>query len=292
VEVPGALSWEARVPTDAREGEVGGYLVLRRGADVRRMPFWGRVAVPQLPRHAARPLVRTGVFRATTRGRPALVTRYRYPEDPRALGVTTALRGPELVYRFRLARPAVNFGVAITQRGPGSRVEPRVVSGLDENRLTGYAGLPLHMNPYLEGYRGSVLAAGALSPRAGEYGIVFDSGSRSTAGTFTFRFWVNDVTPPTLRFRARVVPRGRDVEIVASDAGSGVYPPSIRVLVGGVPWPHVFRNGVIRIGTASLAPGRHRLQLRVSDVQETKNTENVRRILPNTRTVTTTITVR
>lgn len=292
VDVPGTLAWEARVPAGAREGEISGYVVLRRGAEVRRVPFWGRVAVPQLGRHAARPLVRDGLYRATTRGRPALVTRYRYPEDARALGVTLMLRGPELVYRFRLTRPAVNFGVSITQRGPGSRVEPRVVSGFDENRLTGHAGLPLHMNPYLEGFREPVLAAGALSPRAGEYGIVFDSGSRASAGAFTFRFWVNDVTPPTLRFRSRAVSRGRDVEIVASDAGSGVFAPSIRVLVGGVPRPHTFRNGVIRIGTAGLASGRHRLQIRVSDVQETKNTENVRRILPNTRSVTTTITVR
>jgi subtilisin family serine protease len=292
VEVPGSLAWEARVPTGAREGEVSGYVVLRRGADVRRVPFWGRVTAPQLGRHAARPLVRPGVYRATTRGRPALVARYRYPEDPGALGVTTTLRGPELVYRIRLARPAVNFGVSITQRGPGSRVEPRVVSGLDENRLTGYAGLPLHMNPYLDGFRSPVLAAGALSARAGEYGIVFDSGSRPTAGTFTFRFWVNDVTPPTLRFRSRAVPRGRDVEVVAADAGSGVYAPSIRAVVGAAAVRHTFRNGVIRIPTSGLAPGRYRLQLRVSDVQETKNTENVRRILPNTRVVTTTITVR
>jgi subtilisin family serine protease len=292
VDVPGTLTWEARVPAGAREGEVSAYVVLRRGTDVRRVPIWGRVTAPQLGRHAARPLVRAGAYRATTRGRPALVTRYRYPEDPRALGITTILRGPELVYRFRLARPAVNFGVSITQRGPGSRVEPRVVSGLDENRLTGYAGLPLHMNPYLEGFREPVAAAGALSPRAGEYGIVFDSGLRSTAGTFTFRFWVDDLTPPTLRFRSRSVPRGRDVEIVATDAGSGVWAPSIRVLVGGAEARHTFRNGVIRIPTAGLAPGRHRLQLRVSDVQETKNTENVRRILPNTRVVETTITVR
>jgi hypothetical protein len=55
---------------------------------------------------------------------------------------------------------------------------------------------------------------------------------------------------------------------------------------------HTFRNGVVRVPTAGLASGRHRLRLRVSDVQETKNTENVSRILPNTRAVTTTITVR
>jgi len=34
------------------------------------------------------------------------------------------------------------------------------------------------------------------------------------------------------------------------------------------------------------------LRLRVSDYQETKNTESVARILPNTRTLTTTFRVR
>jgi hypothetical protein len=37
-----------------------------------------------------------------------------------------------------------------------------------------------------------------------------------------------------------------------------------------------------------MASGRHTLNLTVSDYQETKNMENVARILPNTRTVRTT----
>jgi hypothetical protein len=49
---------------------------------------------------------------------------------------------------------------------------------------------------------------------------------------------------------------------------------------------------VVSISTAGLRPGLHRLRLRVSDYQETKNTENVARILPNTRTLQATITIR
>ena len=78
------------------------------------------------------------------------MTRYRYPEDPSGVGVTTTLRGPERVFRLRLTKPAANFGVVIIHRGRGSRVEPRVVAGLDENRLTGYAGLPINHNPYMD----------------------------------------------------------------------------------------------------------------------------------------------
>jgi hypothetical protein len=52
------------------------------------------------------------------------------------------------------------------------------------------------------------------------------------------------------------------------------------------------RGGVVRISTRGLRPGRHRLTVRISDYQEAKNTENVARILPNTRTLSTTVTVR
>jgi subtilisin family serine protease len=292
VEVPGTLAYVLSVPMSGAQGDVTGFVVLRRGTDVRRVPYWGRVSQPALGRHTARTLREPGVYQGTTRGRAALVTSYRYPENPRGVGVTTVLRGPELVVRFLLARSAANFGVVVTQRAPGVGVEPRVVSRMDENRLTGYAGLPMHHNPYLDGFRSPVPAAGALSPRGGEYAIVFDSRTRGGAGRFRFRIWLNDVTPPTLRVRSRTSGRAAELLVSATDAGSGVYPASIRVRVDGAAVPYVFRRGLIRIPTADLGAGRHRLEIRASDYQETKNTENVRRILPNTRTVRTTFTVR
>jgi hypothetical protein len=62
--------------------------------------------------------------------------------------------------------------------------------------------------------------------------------------------------------------------------------------VDGEPAAFAFRRGVVRIPTESFGRGRHRLEVRVSDYQETKNTENVARILPNTRTLTTTFRLR
>ncbi len=292
VTVPGSLSYQVVTSASGGQGDFSGYLELRRGADVRRVPFWGRVAVPALARHQPAVLRKAGVHRGTTAGKPARVTRYRYPDNPSGVGLSTFLRGPEAVYRFRLTRPIANFGVVVTKNPPGSRVEPRIVARLDESRLTGYAGLPMHHNPYLEGYRSPVPAAAALSPLPGEYAIVFDSATRAGAGRFTFRFWVDDVTPPTLRLRTRLLRRGEPVQIAAIDKGSGVYPSSIDATLDGDSTSASFRNGVIRVGTARLAPGRHRLRLRVSDYQETKNTENVLRILPNTRTFTATFTVR
>jgi hypothetical protein len=49
---------------------------------------------------------------------------------------------------------------------------------------------------------------------------------------------------------------------------------------------------VIRIQTGGVSAGAHRIRVRVSDYQETKNTENVARILPNTRVLTGKFTIR
>ena len=293
VEVPGELVLDVAVSAGAKPGDLSGYLVLRREGAERRIPFWGRVSAGALARHQPVLLRKTGVHRATTQGRRALVSRYRYPEDPRGVGLTTVLRGPELVYRVRLMKAATNFGVVVTGLAEGSRVEPRVVAGLDENRLTGYAGLPFTHNPYLEGFRSPVLAAGALSPLPGEYAIVFDSGTRAGAGRFTFRFWIDDVKPPTLRLRTRSVRHGVDSVLVsATDAGSGVHPDSLHATIDGRLTRAKYVRGVVRVRVTGFAVGKHRLRLRVSDYQETKNTENVARILPNTRTLTANFTVR
>jgi hypothetical protein len=53
-----------------------------------------------------------------------------------------------------------------------------------------------------------------------------------------------------------------------------------------------FARGVVRVPTTGLRPGRHALRLQVSDYQETRNMENVGRILPNTRILATTFVVR
>jgi subtilisin family serine protease len=292
VTVPGELTVSASVGRGSAPGDLDAYVELRRGQDVRRVPLWGRVTVAALARHKTARLAKPGVYNSTTAHQGSFVTRYRYPETPSGVGVTTILRGPERVFRIHLTRRVANFGVVVTQQGHGSRVEPRVVAGLDENRLTGYAALPTNHNPYMEEFQDAVLAAGALSPVPGEYAVVFDSASRAGAGTFRFRYWVNDITPPTLRVRTRSVPAGQPVTVAALDTGSGVYADSIVASVDGDVARARYHNGVVSIATRSLAPGTHRLRLRVSDYQESKNTENVARILPNTRWLATTFRVR
>ena len=259
---------------------------------MRRIPVWGRVTADGLARHRTLALGKPGVYRSTTAGQGSTVSRYRYPETPRGVDVNTTLRGPERVFTLRLRRRVANFGVVITHLGRGSHVEPRVVAGLDENRLTGYAGLPVNHNPYQDDFQQPVLAAGALSPAPGDYAVVFDSAARGGAGRFTFRYWVDDQTPPTLRLTSPTVARGDPLRVAATDAGAGVYAGSIAALVDGSLVRASYRRGTISLPTAGLSVGRHRLRLSASDFQEAKNTENVARILPNTRTITVTFRLR
>jgi hypothetical protein len=220
------------------------------------------------------------------------VTTYRYPQVPSGGIVTAHLGGPEQVFRVRITRPVANFGVAITSRAPGVTVEPRVVVAGDESRLTGYPGLPVNVNPYLGAYFTPTAAAGALRPARGAYDIVFDSGTGAGAGPFAFRFWIDDVTQPRARLLTRMVRRGEPLRMRMSDAGSGVDTSSLVVRVDGTERDVVVTGGLVLLPTGDITRGRHMLRLQVSDHQETRNTETVGRILPNTRAIRTTVVVR
>ena len=78
---PGRLDGDATVPAP-RAGDATGFVVLTRGTDVRRIPFWVVVVDSRSSQSAPRTaLSRPGVYRGTTgsaapRARSA---RYRYP---------------------------------------------------------------------------------------------------------------------------------------------------------------------------------------------------------------------
>jgi Subtilase family len=286
--VPGPLT--LGLTSGTQEGEVSGVVVLRRDTVVRRVPFWGRVAVPQL-RTTAQALARPGAYAGDTRGRPARVAAYRYPEVPAGGPVSSRLDGPEQVFRVIVTGRVANFGVVITQRGAGSRVEPRVVADGNENRLTGYPALPVNLNPYVDEFGGPTLVAGAIHPKPGTYHVVFDSPSSAGAGTFRFRFWINDVTPPAATIVSQIVRVGSAVRLRVRDAGAGVDPRSLEATVDGRPTRVSMRNGIVAVSTAGLAVGQHRLRVELADYQETRNMENVARILPNSRVVSARVTV-
>jgi subtilisin family serine protease len=290
VAVPGRLELSVAVTPRARDGARSGYVVLQRSGITRRLPYWVGVTVPTLRETAARALARTGTYRGRVPRRRSSVTTYRYPE--RVAGRVQRLTGPEQVFAVRLRRPAANFGVAVLSAGPGVRVEPRVVAGGDESRLTGYAAFPYVMNPYLADFFEPRPVSGALRPAAGLYHVVFDTRRAAHAGPFTFRFWIDDIAPPRAQLATRSVPRGGRLRVNVSDGGSGVDPASVRVRIDGGRRRAAFANGRIEIALGRLARGRHALVLQVSDYQESRNNENVAKILPNTRRLATTFVVR
>ncbi len=288
--VPGNLTVRAVTRARAAQGEVTGFVVLSRPGQTRRVPFWLRVTVPQLARQPARVLRKVGTYRGNTRGRRALVSVYRYPDNPTGLRLPRELNGPEQVFRVRLRRPAANLGVAVLSR---SRVQPRIVVGADENRQAGPTALPINTNPYLPTFSSRSPVSAVIRPAPGTYHVVFDSPTRAGAGPFTFRFWVDDTTPPRVRLVTSTVRVGGVLAARASDSGAGIDPRSIFVRLDDGPLRlATYSDGRIRIPVGSLGRGRHRLTLQVSDHQEAKNMENALRILPNTRVLNAAFTVR
>jgi len=279
IAAPGVLTVTATAGTTA--GDVAGFVVLTRGTDVRRIPFWLAVASPKLAREKAITLGRPGIVHGTTAGAPSLVSSYRYPT-----GDGETYPGPERVYRLNVKGRPANFG-AVVLRG---HVTPHVTFAGDENHLVGYTGLPVDINPYRKTFEDPRLIAGAVLPGPGAYDIVFDSVSAAKAGPFTFRWWVNDTTPPRLVLRPR---KAKDeVVVAAADPGAGIDPSSIRATLDGGDAQVTWANGAVRI---HVPKGRHKLVLSVSDYQETKNMEDVlpvggsTTVTPNTATLRTTV---
>ena len=289
VTVPGEL--RIAFADVARTGaEEAGYVVLQRGDQIRRIPYWFRVTTPQLPR-PTRTLTRTGTYSGSTVGKPRRVQQYRYP-----VVANSTQPGPEQVFRFALGRPVANFGVAVL-RGD---VQPRVVQAGDENRLVGIAGLPVNINPYVDEFGDARPIAGAIRPAPGTYDLVFDSSgatgrgrfSRSGSGSttvrppscgvvahvrlprcgcacvcggfgaatgdsFRFRFWVDDQRPPTARLLGSTA-RAGVVRVRVSDAGSGVDPRSIDATVDGNAQRVRLAGGVATVDVKGSAAGRTR----------------------------------
>ena len=175
-----------------------------------------------------------------------------------------------------------------------SRPSPRVVAAGNENRLTGNAGLPLVINPYLDSFGTSRPVAGAIRPGPGTYDVVFETPAAPPpgAGAYTFRYWVNDVTPPSVRLLARIVKPGAKLRLAVTDAGSGVDPQSLVATVDGRSAAVTYSAGRATVSLPGVAAGRHRVVLTAGDYQELKNMENVPQILPNTRTFSAAFTVR
>jgi hypothetical protein len=103
---------------------------------------------------------------------------------------------------------------------------------------------------------------------------------------------VSDTTPPSIRPLARTTVVGRPIRFAVRDAGSGVDPRSLHVRLNGSRVAFRYANGVLSIRTGQLRPGKVRVTVTASDFQEAKNMEDVGPVLPNTRVLRTTVTLR
>ena len=274
IAVPGTLTVTATGGTAA--GDTAGFILLTRGTDVRRIPFWFQISTAQLASESRPLLPRAGTYRSTTRGGPSKIARYRYPT-----GGDVTYDGPERAFRVVVKQAPANIGVVVLS----GRVTPHVTFDGSEDSLAGYTALPLDLNPYRTSYGQAIPVAGVVLPKAGTYDLVFDTRSAADAGPFSFRYWVNDVTPP----RLRVTVAKRIVTVHATDAGSGVDPSSVTVTFDGRALTTKLTGSTLRIRAAR---GRHKIAVTASDYQEAKNMEDVAAILPNTATLRTTVRVR
>ena len=126
--------------------------------------------------------------------------------------------------------------------------------------------------------------ASVTLPSAGDYDVVFDTPTGNRPGKFTFRYWVNDRTPPAVALVSRTVTAAAGLRLSVKDPGSGVDPATLHATVDAKPRAVRYVDGRARIALKGLARGTHRVTLVVSDVQESKNNENTGPILPNTTT--------
>jgi subtilisin family serine protease len=290
----------AAAPAGAAGGDNFGFLVLRRGADVRRIPYAFSVTQPRLTGTRVVPIKKTQS--GDTRQGEDRARVYRWPTSPFSIlgifGVDPSVNedGRETVYSFDIPRQAVNAGVVVTRPAvkidapirallsSNAPIHPWFLGSLDENDVLGYAGIPVNANGSMPDFLYNVGAAGGVFLPAGRYYVSVDSGrdlfnGRPLAGRYTLRSWVNDVRPPNITLLTTRVSAGRPT-IVARirDAASGVDPLSLLLLfgtnqLGAISYDVQTGIAVFAIPREAnpLQPGTEFMRIFASDFQETKN---------------------
>jgi hypothetical protein len=128
--------------------------------------------------------------------------------------------------------------------------------------------------------------AGADFPEVGKYYVAVDSGhdpftGRSTARKYVLRSWINDVTPPKVKFITTRVSSGHPSFVVrVRDSQSGVDAHSLQLLIKRAPFGATLFDPASGIAVVTLPrnvtgliPGDEFVRLLVSDFQETKNVD-------------------
>jgi len=293
----------ARAAPDADAGENYGFVLLRRGAEIRRVPYFFLVSRPGLEGVEATEL--QVLQQGTTATGESRASRYGYPSaafghPPTYTGPPMDQDGGERLYTILLERPVANFGVAVIAGSANSVVDPWVLGSKDENDVQGYAGTPVNVNSLTFGYQLDIGAAGAALPRPGRYYVSVDSGrdaftNRRQAGGYVLQAWVDDVFPPFIQPVTTRVSAGRPTLVARVvdgivGPGSGVDPVSLvigyrGVLVGAAFYDPSsgFALFPLPAGAPALRAGRTPAIVSASDNQEAKNVNTSgEEIMPNT----------
>jgi len=281
----------------APTGDDYGFVVLTRGSDQIRVPYYFSLQDPQIGR-APRVTIKPFQLGDTSKG-PSYVNEYRFPlwpfgPPPDYTGKPFDENGAEHVYTVRVSEHVANAGVAVLASAPNALVEPWFLGSLNENDVQGYPGTPVNVNGLTFEYQFDNQAAAVDFPHEGRYFVSVDSRAdpytdEPLRGAYLLHSWQNDVTPPRFTLLTKVVTPGRPlIAAVATDRGAGVDPLSLVIgyknalllaalydpVTGLIIWP---LDGAPKIGL-----GRTPMIAVASDYQESKNIDQAGNILPNT----------
>jgi subtilisin family serine protease len=310
VTVPAAgeaeIAVAVRAAAGAPTGDNYGFIVLRRGAIERRIPYLFLVSRPGLASALVEPL--GFLQRGSTAGSGSRTSAYRFPPGPfgpfHDPDEHVVENGAETVYSFVLDRPVVNVGVAAEPLTPGAEIDPFLLGALDENTVQGFAGTPTNVNAASFTYLLPTAAAGAGFPTAKRLFVSVDSPQdpatgRPLGGSYLLHAWVDDLVPPFLQLETRRISgRSGIVAVRAFDADAGVDPLSLTIVYGNVALGATAYDPFTGLALfpvpaeAPLRTGANRLLLVAADYQEAKNVIGLSTdSLPNTGFAEATVTV-
>jgi minor extracellular serine protease Vpr len=294
VDVPIVASATAGAP----RGDDYGFVVLTRGADRIRVPYYFSVVLPQIGK-APRVPIKKVQLGDTSKGTD-YVDVYRFPQFP--FGPPASYTGPgmhedgaEQVYTVHINGHVANAGAAIIAAGSNALPEPWFLGSLNEDDVQGYPGTPVNVNGLTFTYQFDNETAGIDFPHEGRYFVAVDSRAdpytdESLRGQYLLHFWQTDVTPPKFKFLTKRVTAGRPLlAAITTDRGAGVDPLSLVVgykqtlLLAAFYDP--FSGLVIWLldGAPKIGVGKTPMIAVSSDYQESKNVDQAgENILPNT----------
>jgi subtilisin family serine protease len=291
----------ASATAQAAKGDDYGFLVLRRGATTRRIPYAFFVTRPALQGVTPTKLRRTQT--GTTAVGSSSVDSYRWPAAP--FGYPPSFTGPpmiedgaEHVYVVpHLKYPVINLGVSVVGASANAVIDPWLLGSLDENDVQGETATPVNINPLMYDYSLGIGAAAVVFPSLKRYYVSVDSTQdlytgRPLRGRYRLRYWVNDFRPPRVSLLTRRVAAGRPTLAIRTlDRGAGVDPYSMvigyrGVAVGAAAYDSSSGVGIFVLPTQApkLKRGKNPAVVAVSDFQEAKNVATFGpNVMPNTR---------